>query len=218
MWQAELDLGQAELSVLRAHLSADETKRAERHRYERDRSRYAAARGWLRYLLAGYIGSDPRALVFVKDEHGKPRLGGRTDTQLSFNVSHSDGIALYAVACGRDVGVDIERMRGDVPLGVVRRYFSETEQESLTALPASLQLRAFMECWTRKEAYLKAVGIGLSGMSSSDAGRAGWSLHGVEVGPDYVAAVAVAGEAGVPRVAQSLNMNHRAGAGQPLHD
>lgn len=211
VWQTELDLGHHELGDLDAYLSTEERDRADRYRHERDRVRYIAARGWLRYLLGSYVGGNPRALVFVQDEHGKPRLGGVIGEWLRFNVSHSEGTAVYAVSRGREVGVDVERVRGDVPVEVVRRFFSETEQDALAALPAGLQLRGFFECWTRKEAYLKALGVGLSGLARSDADAANWSLHSVDAGPGFAAALAVAGSADVPAAAKRLHLNTGSG-------
>jgi 4'-phosphopantetheinyl transferase len=220
IWQTELDLGRHELGDLYAYLSTEERGRADRYRHDRDRVRCIAARGWLRYLLGSYVGGNPRALVFVQDENGKPRLGGVTGDWLRFNVSHSEGTAVYAVACGREVGVDVERVRDDVPVEVVRRFFSETEQDALAALPAGLQLRGFFECWTRKEAYLKALGVGLSGLARSDADAANWSLHSVDAGPGFAAALAVAGSADVPLAAKPLHLNTGSGVttgfGPPL--
>ncbi|MEO6858657.1 MAG: 4'-phosphopantetheinyl transferase superfamily protein [Solirubrobacteraceae bacterium] len=207
IWRAVLDLNHHELSKLQTYLSTDERDRADRYRSAGIRVRYIAARGWLRYLLGTYVGGEPSDLVFVRDEHGKPRLARATWQSLSFNVSHSDGTALFAVAQGREVGIDVERVRGDVPLEVVRRYFSDAERDALAALPAGMHLRGFFECWTRKEAYLKATGVGLSGLVRSEVDAAAWSLHAVDAGPDYVAALAVAGSPDVPGAATWLAQN-----------
>jgi 4'-phosphopantetheinyl transferase len=208
VWRAGLDLDARELITLHGYLSTEERDRAHRYHRERDSSHYIAARGWLRLLLGSYVGSDPRALVFVQDEHGKPRLEGVTGEGLRFNVSHAGSTAVYAVARGREVGVDVERVCGDVPAGVVHRFFSETEREALAALPAHQRLRGFFECWTRKEAYVKATGVGMRGLAQADTAAAGWSLYTIDVGPGYVAALAVSGAANVPAAATSLHLDH----------
>jgi 4'-phosphopantetheinyl transferase len=207
VWQSRLDADESELSDLRGYLSVDERARAERYRHERDARRYTAAHGWLRYLLTDYTGDDPRDLVFVQGEHGKLRLFGAIGESLRFNMSHSEDIAVYAVARGREVGVDIEQVQGSVPIQVVHRYFSDTEQDALAALPEHLQLRGFFECWTRKEAQVKAMGVGLSGLARAHIHAHEWSLHSIDVGPDYVAALAIAGSACIPAAATSLTLD-----------
>ncbi|MGH3607910.1 MAG: 4'-phosphopantetheinyl transferase family protein [Pseudonocardiaceae bacterium] len=211
VWQAALDVGQSELRDLHRCLSREERERADRCRGERLRVRHIAARGWLRHLLGAYVGGHPEDVVFVHGEHGKPRLAGVIGESLSFNVSHSEDTAVYAIAGGREVGIDVEKIRGDVPFDVVRRYFSRAEQDALAALPPGQQLRGFFEAWTRKEAYVKATGIGLSGLLNPP-GEARWLLHSVDVGPGYSAAVAVAGSAAVPRAAAWLRMATGSGA------
>jgi 4'-phosphopantetheinyl transferase len=206
VWRAGLDLGAGELSTLNGYLSTEERDRAHRYHRERDATRYIAARGWLRLLLGSYVGSDPRALVFVQDKNGKPRLEGQTVEGLRFNVSHAGSTAVYAVACGREVGVDVEQVCGDVPAAVVHRFFSETERDALAALPAHLRLRGFFDCWTRKEAYVKATGVGMRGLAQADAAGSGWSLYSIDVGPDYAAALAIPGVADVPASATPLHL------------
>lgn len=207
VWQAELEVSRDQLGDLRVFLSTDERERGDRYPRERDRVRYLAARGWLRHLLGSYADDDPRALVFVAEGHGKPRLGGTVGKLLRFSVSHSENTAVYAVACGRDVGIDVERIREGYPIqDVAHRFFSQMEQNTLAALPAALQLRGFFECWTRKEAYLKAIGIGLSDCAASDADTTNWSLHSVDAGSGYAAALAVAGSANVPTAATALHL------------
>lgn len=203
-------------SGLYAILSPSELERAGRFRFERDRRRYVVAHAWLRRLLALYTGRDPAGLSFRLGPHGKPSLEGETAREgLSFNMSHSGEVALYALARGRRVGVDVEKVRPDIEhQALAGRFFSPREAQSLRGLPAKARLRAFYACWTRKEAYLKGRGEGLSfsprlftvtlrpdevpslvevNADASDASH--WSLRDVSssVPTGYVAAVAVEG-------------------------
>ena len=145
-------------------LDADETARAARFHFERDRRHYIAARGWLRVLLGRYLDTPPGALRFGYGPRGKPYLDVGPSGGVCFNVSHSHGRALLAFARGREVGIDVEagaRLGDDWP-GLVRRVFSPREQAELAALPADRQRAAFLNGWTRKEAYLKATGLGIT--------------------------------------------------------
>ncbi len=146
----------------RAWLSADEVARAERFHFPRDRHRFAAGRGLLRGLLGRYLGLDPAELRFVYGPRGKPGLGPEA-RDLRFNVSHSGGLALLAFVRGRHLGVDLERER---PLPeaeeMAGRFFSPRESAELRRLPGADRPRAFFRCWTRKEAFIKATGEGLS--------------------------------------------------------
>jgi 4'-phosphopantetheinyl transferase len=123
-----------------------------------------AARGGLRDVLSRYTGTTPESLRFSYGGHGKPFLGDEGGGGLlRFNVSHSNGVALYAVAAGREVGVDIEHVREDFAgLDIAERFFSSREVAALRALPGAERPGAFFDCWTRKEAYIKARGEGLS--------------------------------------------------------
>jgi 4'-phosphopantetheinyl transferase len=208
LWRAGLDVDQLQLSAFRSTLSADEIDRSRRFHRNVDRQRFVARRGWLRCLLGHYLGVHPEVLRFAYDANGKPRLAGAADPRLRFNMSHSGGLAVYAVCTDREVGVDVERVSEDVDIEALpQRVFSATEEETLAALPADLRVRAFFECWTRKEAYLKAIGVGLSGLERSDYNAADWSLHSIDAGSGYAAAVAVAGVADVPFTANLLLLN-----------
>jgi 4'-phosphopantetheinyl transferase len=166
VWWAALDLTLKTScrDRLWATLSADERTRAERFRFSEDRMRFVSARGILRILLGRYLDVEPQRLRFCYNEHGKPALAPEFDrSDLQFNVSHSDSVALYAVAWGRRVGVDVERIRTDVSIeAIAQRFFSPQERAALGALPAGLRREAFYSGWTRKEAFLKARGEGLS--------------------------------------------------------
>lgn len=195
-------------------LSADERERAERFHFRRDRDHFIAARGLLRLLLSRYLGLPPQQLSFSYSPYGKPSLAAERDrARLRFNVSHSQGIALYAFTLEREIGVDVEYIRQDVVgESVAEHFFSAQEVASLRSLPAEVQPQAFFNCWTRKEAFIKARGEGLSfpldqfdvslvpgepaALISTrndllEASR--WSLQTLPVEEGYVAALAVEG-------------------------
>jgi 4'-phosphopantetheinyl transferase len=196
-------------------LSADERARAARFHFERDRRHFTATRALLRMILAGYLDSDPAQLAFRYSEKEKPSLDPPTSTHpVEFNVSHSGTAALLAFARGRVLGVDIEIIREDFdPAALAHRFFSAHEQRQLTALDPSEKYRGFFRCWTRKEAYIKAVGTGLSlpldqfdvSLRPSDENAllatrpeaseaALWSLREVPAGGGYVGALCVRGQ------------------------
>lgn len=143
-----------------ASLSEDELQRASRFHFEKDRSHYIIARVSLRGILSRYLQCDPRGLKFSANEYGKPFL---PDHKMEFNLSHSGDFALIAVARGRKVGVDVELIREDVELeNLAARYFSPREVSEFMALSPEQRTLGFFNCWTRKEAYIKAQGRGLS--------------------------------------------------------
>jgi 4'-phosphopantetheinyl transferase len=211
LWRAELDLDPTQLSAFISTLSPDEADRSRRFHRDSDRDRFVAGRGWLRCILGDYLSLDPSVLRFAYDSNGKPRLAGAANQLLRFNMSHSDGIALYAVCTRCEVGVDVERVSSDVDVeALAQRFFSAAERVELAALSADDRRQAFFDCWTRKEAYLKAVGIGLgtptqdfsvtvrSGSAgeltvSADRATRRWSLYAIDAGAGYAAAVAVEG-------------------------
>lgn len=196
---------------LRRHLSPAERVRADRFRFPRDRRRYVIGRGTLRLRLAAYLGCPPSGVGIVQDEYGKPHLAAGLDAgfPLSFNLSHSGDLALLAVGGGPALGVDVEAIRPIEP-GVAECVFAPDERALLDAVPADRRQQAFFTCWTRKEAYVKALGSGLSTPLTAFAvspdpllpaaflridGEPGevasWTLTDVAVGPDYAAALAV---------------------------
>jgi 4'-phosphopantetheinyl transferase len=145
-------------------LSREERERAGKFRYAQHRQHYIVARASLRRLLAERLRIAPRAIEFVETKYGKPRLApvhGAADVE--FNLSHSGILALYAFTRGRAVGVDVELIR-EVPDidDLAERFFSVTETALLRALPVDRRSLAFLACWTRKEAFIKALGLGLS--------------------------------------------------------
>jgi 4'-phosphopantetheinyl transferase len=147
-----------------AILGADELQRAQRFRFDKDRRFYVAAHVGLRQLLAFYLDVSPRAIEFAMGRHGKPMLAGADAGELEFNLSHSHEIALVAIARRVPVGIDVEAVKKDFPFQeVAERFFTRREVSSLRALPPALQRRAFFQCWTSKEAFLKAKATGLAG-------------------------------------------------------
>ena len=218
VWRASLEQPPGVASHLRLTLSEDERERAARFHFERDRVRFVNARAALRSILGRYLDVPPGCLRFSYGAHGKPSLSsefvaGPAGVGLEFNVSHSHTLALVAVARGRALGVDIERLRNDTAgRQIAEHFFSAQEVAALCALPDAEQSRAFFDCWTRKEAFIKARGEGLSFPLAEfdvslqrdapaallhvrgDAREAGrWSLRALDVGPDYAAALAVEG-------------------------
>jgi len=216
LWRASLDVTAAHVTRLGRTLAPDEHERAARYRFERDRVRDIVARGTLRVILGRYLDLDAAGLRFVYGPQGKPALApehGADEDTLSFNLSHAGDVALYAVTRGRRVGVDVEQVVPDVAGSTVPEHtFSPHEVAVLRALPLDEQTAAFFRCWTRKEAYVKALGAGFSlDLTSFDVSlapgdppallatrpdpteAAHWSLHDVDAGPGYVAALVVEG-------------------------
>ena len=212
--QDVLDQGASTLHDMEQILSTEERDRAQKFYFEEDRRHYMMARGTLRVILSRYLDTEPSQLRFRTNRYGKPSLASPSGEEwLNFNVSHSGGIALYAVAHGRKVGIDLERIREDVSHELLtKRFFSPREYDVLQALPAEVKNRAFFDCWTRKEAYIKARGEGLtaplrrfdvslepgeparllnSELHPDDVSR--WSLQEITVAHGYAAAVAVEG-------------------------
>lgn len=214
VWGAFLTREAAEVSALRGLLSADELARADAFHFERDRSHFVAARATLRLIIGRYLKAPPAGLRFVYNAYGKPALGEDAGPlPLRFNLSHAGGVALYAFAAGREVGIDVEQEREDMDcLGLAEHFFSRGERDALGALPHEEQTRAFFECWARKEAYIKARGGGLSiPLDSFDVSLAPgepvallrthddpqevtrWTLRELAPLPSYAAAVAAEG-------------------------
>ena len=161
---AFLDRAHSEQSYFESILAEAEINRANRFRFHKDRERFVAGRGLLRMILSSYVGMPPNEIIFTYGCHGKPRLK-RQDGQpaVEFNLAHSAGTAIYALTRDRPVGVDIESWQSDFPVEeVAKNFFSSAELAALQALPRKLRVEAFFKCWTRKEAFIKALGDGLS--------------------------------------------------------
>ena len=161
LWQAALDGRPAD--IFESFLSPDELTRANRFHFIKDRNHFVVARGLLRNLLAAYLGVNSAELRFSYGAQGKPFLLLDSQTQINFNVSHSHGRAAFAFSRGRELGVDIEYVKDDFEAdSIATRFFSRAEVLALHTVPADLRNQAFFNCWTRKEAYIKARGEGLS--------------------------------------------------------
>jgi len=163
VWRAALDREEEVLRQLEATLSLEEKARADRFHFVNDRNRFVVARGLLRELLGRYLHQSPAGLEFSYGPHGKPFLsGGNASSGLCFNLSHSSGLVVYAIAREQNLGIDVEHVRPDsAGEDIAKRYFSAREVNDLQSLPPDARVEGFFHCWTRKEAYLKARGMGL---------------------------------------------------------
>ena len=164
VWRVPLNQNPDRIPELKELLSTDERTRAEAFHFEKDRNQFIEARAALRLLLSQYLNVSPKDLTFSFGGQGKPALAnGLSNNGLRFNLSRRDGLALIAVTRGREVGVDVELVRADLPLFEIAEVsFSKSELATLRSLPKNLQAAGFYNCWTRKEAYIKARGEGLS--------------------------------------------------------
>lgn len=166
LWYADLNPPGHVVESLRPLLAPDEHERAGRFHFEKHRRRYIVRRGQLRRLLGSYLGSAPESVAFTYGDHEKPAVvqaAGPADERLEFNLSDSEDLAIYGVARGLEIGVDVEILR-PMPdaLSISESFFSVPERDSLRSVPETQVAEAFFNCWTRKEAYLKAIGKGLA--------------------------------------------------------
>ena len=213
-WRACLDLDASQFRAMRQNLSEDERLKARRFHFPKDSNRFIAARVILRSILSRYVNVEPNELSFHYTHHGKPELiQKRSHRTIRFNVSHSQNVALYAFTWDRNIGVDIELICPDfADMEIAERFFSTKEVAEIAALPKTTQVNAFFACWTRKEAFVKARGEGLSlpldqfdvsvtpGNPARlletrwDCGEASrWSMSKLDVYTGYAAAIAVEG-------------------------
>jgi 4'-phosphopantetheinyl transferase len=213
VWRAALNLREAQLAALETFLNAEEEARAARLRFDEKRRAFVAARGALRDILGRYLGLSPKEVRFSYTPQGKPELAPTQAKGLQFNLAHSGQLALVALTYARPVGVDVEQLH---PLDdmdrLVERYFAPGEQTVFGRLRLEQKLPAFFAGWTRKEAYLKAHGAGLTWPLDqfevtlapgeppavtldrlSPPGAPVWTLVEIEAGPGYAAALAVPG-------------------------
>ena len=210
LWRLHLALPATDEELLQRVLSEDELTRANRFKFEGDRRRFMVARGQLRNILGRYLGTDPQKLAFSYGPRGKPHLAA----PVGFNVSHSEELALVAVACQRIVGVDLEAIRVIRDFEkIAERFFSSRENAELAGMQDIERQEAFFRCWTLKEAYVKATGDGLTRPTESfdvafsrdgpvqllsvqgsteEAYR--WELLGFQPAPGYIGALAVEGQ------------------------
>jgi len=163
VWSIALAQTEEVYQKLRAALSEDEQRRAAQFKFEKLQKRFVVARGALRNILSRYTGIIAEKIAFEYEAHGKPRLAAMNPDDVCFNLSHAEELALCAVARGRAVGVDVEFVRRlDDAERIAKRFFSPRESEIFCALPPERKPGAFFNCWTRKEAFIKALGEGLS--------------------------------------------------------
>lgn len=214
VWRTPLDQPTALRERLRSMLSDDEQAKAARFYFARDRDHYIVAHGILHTLLGGYTKCDPRSLRFSFNVYGKPSPErGSAEQDIRFNLSHSHGLALYAFALDHEVGIDVEYMKPNIEIeGLARHSFSANERAVLLALPPEERLQGFYNAWTRKEAYIKARGMGLhlplnsfdvslrpgepaALLQSREDARepARWRLVALQPGEGYAGALAVEG-------------------------
>jgi len=214
VWLVRMDDADLPVESCEQFLASEEHERASRFKFAADRTRYIVGHGAFRLVLASYLKINPLDLQFSFGPNGKPKLAVTpAKDELEFNLSHSHEVALIAVTLRRQIGVDVEFIKKDFQWPeVAERFFAPGEVTKLRALPQEHQLRAFFTCWTRKEAYIKAKGEGLSiplqnfevsfcpgepaallGCKSEPKEATRWSLAEIEAGPDYAASVAVEG-------------------------
>lgn len=211
VWRAAVDLDEKDILNNLRLLSPDEREQADRFHFLKDRTRFIARRGTLRSLLSRYIHCPPEQIHFEYSAFGKPEVGKSLNPEhIFFNLSHSNGIALFAISRQAMMGIDIEYMRVDVDLSAIAATaFSTCELEQMQALPDEFRMEAFYNCWTRKEAFIKATGKGLSfPLKSFDVSLSNtmpkilqiegcpeasfsWQLEDLTVEPGYKAALAV---------------------------
>jgi 4'-phosphopantetheinyl transferase len=213
VWRATIAWPEAAAHRFQQSLAADERDKMERFRFEKDRRRYLVGRGLLRSLLGRYLDVVPQALRFETTAAGKPHLASGQG-ELQFNLAHSGDYVLIAITDGRSVGIDVEEVRDNFDAGeIAAHFFSPSEQRELEVLTGRAKIEAFFECWTRKEAYVKARGEGLSlpldqfdvslrlgeparliATRPDPAEARRWQLSGLDVADGYKAALVVEGQ------------------------
>ena len=229
VWSASLDVSPAHLAELRRILADDEREKEGRLRFDRDKERYVASEGALRAILGRYVGTHPASLRFVRGPQGKPSLAPPGGPDIRFNMSHAQNLALYAVTRGREVGIDVEYVRDEAGAAapgatrldttqIAEQFFSSYEVGCLRQLPPASRTRAFYHVWTRKEAYLKARGEGLTvpldafdvsvypdeavallRVAQRPAEVARWSLWALEPAPGFVGTLVAEAPVDAPR-------------------
>jgi 4'-phosphopantetheinyl transferase len=214
IWRVPLNHRSERTALSLEVLSPDERDKAARFHFDKDRNQFVQARAALRFILSEYLNVPPQTLWFSYGPHGKPALAnGHAESSLRFNLSRRDGLALIAVTRGREIGIDVEFIRADAPFFEIADVsFSSSESATLRTLPESSRAAGFYNCWTRKEAYVKARGEGLSfplkqfdvSLTPGDSPMLlnvrddldeidRWTLQEIPVAEDYVSALAVEG-------------------------
>jgi 4'-phosphopantetheinyl transferase len=215
LWQTDLDQAEPAVKYWRSLLSADECQRADRYLRERDRLHFTVARGQVRSHLGRLLNVPATAIAFDYTKRGKPSVvqSNLDGARLEFNVSHSEGMALYVVAWDRRVGVDLEYLRPMADAAqLVKRFYTAAEAVEFFQLPESDRTAAFFQAWTAKEAYLKATGEGVSHLRDVEFSLnpqhplelrrifspveviENWSVRSLSVKAGWLAAIAVEGK------------------------
>lgn len=165
IWRANLDLPESKVVYLATFLSTEELYRANKFRFPEHKRRFMVARAILRQLLGNYLDTSPESVQFNYGDRGKPKiLESNTPSSLQFNISHSQEYALFGFTTGNLIGVDLEYFRKMPDAAkIAQRFFSPKEFDLIKNLTPEQQSRAFLKLWTAKEAYLKAIGTGLTG-------------------------------------------------------
>ncbi len=228
VWTVPIDSSEFVAARFFDHLSPEEQQRSERFRFAHLKQAFALTHGALRILLAQYIGERPRHIQFAYGRHGKPSVPNAKS--IHFNISHSGRIALFAFTQGLEIGIDVEQLGPISGMDdIARRFFRADEVADMLSLPSEMQRLAFFLCWTRKEAYIKAIGGGLSipldsfrvtlipGQPPSlmhpgeqRCSNSIWTLTDIELAPPYVGAVAY------PGIERTLQLNFIAEAAELL--
>jgi len=161
IWRMFLNQPTEKTQQLSQILSPEENNKANRFYFEKDRHKFILSRGTLRTILSQYLNFPPQNLKFTYSKQGKPTL--LTETPIYFNLSHSHEITLYAITLNREIGIDLEFLRPITEAeNIVKNYFSNKESALFNTISSDQKPEAFFNAWTRKEAYLKATGQGLS--------------------------------------------------------
>jgi 4'-phosphopantetheinyl transferase len=209
VWTVRLHSPESCFENCSAWLSAEESARAARFHFERHRRAFVFGRAALRALLGNLLGLSPERVQFRYGSKGKPDLADSTSA-LRFNASNSGDLAVYAFALGTEIGIDVEQLRPITEVqDIAKRFFATEEVAELMSLPPSEQVGGFFRCWTRKEAYIKAIGDGLSvpldsfrvtlrpgdparmlHLGGSEEAARNWTMHDFAPAPDYFGAVA----------------------------
>jgi 4'-phosphopantetheinyl transferase len=215
LWWIPLTADARAVDLHRHVLAPDELSRAGRFHFDQHRQQFILAHGAMRRILGGYLNVPPQKVGFVYGPKGKPDLAASHNPGgVRFNLSHSGDRALLAVSRNQELGVDVEFVKSDFGgMEIAERFFSPKEVQTLFAICGAERNAAFFACWTRKEAFIKAIGEGLSlPLNSFDVAFAPnalpaltrvegnadevlrWSLYDVPAGPEYKAALVIAGQ------------------------
>jgi 4'-phosphopantetheinyl transferase len=212
VWLVSMEASHWSVQELSASLSSDEKERAQSFRFEHLKRRFCVSRGLLRFFLGTYLATPPCDIEFSYGRYGKPSVAGVEGFQ--FNVAHSENVTVYAFAHGCELGVDVERIRNMEDIdAIARHFFCSEEAADLDSIQLPKRLDSFFACWTRKEAYIKATGEGLSAsldgfrvalrpgeapsfvhIDGSASEAQSWSLYSLRPNERYIGALAFRGK------------------------